>query len=83
MGPPPEQLAALPGHADDYDWGLASEVLLQDDDILDLFDVRMDGIEDPESDYNRSMGMGDYRPQAWFRPFLSATPRDGRRGFRR
>lgn len=58
-------------------------MLLQDDDILDLFDDRMDGIEDPDSDHNRYMGMGDYRPEAWFRPFRNVTPRDGRRGFRR
>jgi hypothetical protein len=82
-GPPPEMLAQLPEHADDYDWRMADEVLLEDDDILNLFDARLDGVEDPEADYNRFVGMGDYRPEAWFRPFLDATPRDGRRGFRR
>jgi hypothetical protein len=49
---------ALPGHPDDYDWGMASEVLFQDHDILDLFDAEMDGIEDPDSEYNKTMGIG-------------------------
>jgi hypothetical protein len=82
-GPTPDLLAALPPHDGDYDWDLTSEVLLQDDDILSLFDERMDGIEDPDSDANRDTGMGDYRPSAWFRTFSNMTPRDGRRRFRR
>ncbi|SCF18964.1 hypothetical protein GA0074695_4173 [Micromonospora viridifaciens] len=79
----PDELAMLPEHADDYDWDTAYEVLLQDDDILHLFDAQLDGVEDPDSDQNRFMRMGDYRPAAWFRPFSNATPRDGRRPFRR
>jgi hypothetical protein len=78
-----DELAGLPEHGDDYDWDMAYEVLLQDDDILNLFDVQLDGVEDPDSDYNQFMGMGDYRPGAWFRPFLNVTPRDSRRPFRR
>jgi hypothetical protein len=78
-----ETLPRLPEHPDDYDWDMASEVLFQDHDILDLFDVEMDGIEDPDSEDNRAIGMGDYRPQAWFRTFLNMGPRDGRRTFRR
>ena len=82
-GPTPDMLAALPEHDDDYDWALALEVLLQDDDILSLFDEQYDGIEDPDTDANRQSGMGDYRPAAWFRTFSNMTPRDGRRRFRR
>jgi hypothetical protein len=76
-------IAGLPEHPDDYDWDMACEVLLQDDDILNLFNVSLDGIEDPGAEHNRIMGMGDYLPEAWFRPFLNMTPRDGRRPFRR
>ena len=82
-GPTPDTLAALPEHDDDYDWDLALEVLLQDDDILNLFDEQYDGIEDPDTDANRQSGMGDYRPAAWFRTFSNMTPRNGRRRFRR
>ncbi|MEU2610626.1 hypothetical protein ABZ570_03430 [Micromonospora sp. NPDC007271] len=82
-GPSASLMARLPEHADDYDWDMASEVFLQDDDILHLFDVHLDGIEDPETEQNQYMGIGDYRAEAWFRPFLNMTSRDGRRGFRR
>jgi hypothetical protein len=82
-GPAPDLLAALPEHDGDYDWDMAQDVLLQDDDILSLFDEQMDGIEDPDSQANRDAGIGDYRPGAWFRTFLNMTPRDGRRRFRR
>lgn len=82
-GASPVMLAGLPEHTDDYDWDLLFDLVLQDDDILQLFDEQLDGIEDPEAEANRGSGMGDYRPAAWFRPFLNATRRDGRRGFRR
>jgi hypothetical protein len=82
-GVPSEKLNLLPGHEDDFDWDLAVDVLLQDEDILHLFDEQLDGIEDPESEENQRFRIGDYRPEAWFRPFQNATPRDGRRPFRR
>ncbi|MFI5937850.1 hypothetical protein [Actinoplanes sp. NPDC051494] len=82
-GIPPEELALLPEHDDDYDWDLAVDVLLQDEDILHLFNKQLDGIEDPESEENQRFRIGDYRPEAWFKPFQNATPRDGRRPFRR
>ncbi|MDQ7909090.1 hypothetical protein RB614_31665 [Phytohabitans sp. ZYX-F-186] len=78
-----DTLPELPEHPDDYDWDMASEVFFQDHDILDLFDMEKDGIEDPETELNRATGMGDYRPQAWFQTFLNMPPRDGRRPFRR
>jgi hypothetical protein len=53
------------------------------EDILHLFDEQLDGIEDPESEENQRFRIGDYRPEAWFKPFRNATPRDGRRPFRR
>ncbi|MCA2218043.1 hypothetical protein [Jidongwangia harbinensis] len=81
-GPTPELLAVLPEGDGDYDWDWVSEILLQDHDIVDLFDGQKDGIEDPETDANRSAGMGDDRPAAWSRAFSNLTPRDGRRRFR-
>ncbi|GAA2535141.1 hypothetical protein [Winogradskya humida] len=82
-GVPQDELALLPAHDDDYNWDLAVDVLLQDEDILHLFDRQLDGIEDPESEENKRFRIGDYRPEAWFRPFQNATPRDARRPFRR
>lgn len=79
----PRLLAGLPEHPDDLDWHMCLSVLFQDHDILALYDAELDGIEDPETDLNRDIGMGDYRPQSWFKPFDTAEPRDGRRPFRR
>lgn len=76
-----ETLARLPEHADDFDWNY--DVLFQDTDILGLFEAELDGIEDPDAETNQGIGMGDYRPQAWFKAFANMTPRDGRRPFRR
>ncbi|MDL4818632.1 hypothetical protein [Actinomadura opuntiae] len=78
-----EVLLRLPEHPDDLDWGMVGEVLLQDHDILTLFDSGWDGVEDPDSDLNREIGMGDYRPSAWFVTFDDKVARDGRRPFRR
>jgi len=66
-----------------FDWVAALEHLFQDDDLSDLFDVTLDGVEDPEDEQNRLLGMGDYRPAAWFRWFGGSEPRDPRRPFRR
>ncbi len=70
-------------HRDDYDWDMVTEVFFQDLDILSLFDEALDGIEDPETELNEYMCMGDYRPSAWFQPFDNMPRRDGRRPFRR
>jgi len=59
------------------------EVLVQDTDILNLFDADIDGIEDPTSEQNQFICMGDYRPAAWFTRFNNMDGRDSRRPFRR
>ncbi len=78
-----EEHGTLPRHADDYDWGMCSEVLFQDHDVLMLYDGSLDGIEDPGSDANEYLSMGDLRPGAWFDYFNNVEPRDASRGFRR
>ncbi|OAP26160.1 hypothetical protein [Amycolatopsis rubida] len=75
--------ADLPEHKDDHNWNMLTEILFQDTDILALFSKRLDGIEDPATDQNRKLGIGDYRPQAWFEWFLNMEPRDTGRPFRR
>ncbi|MEU4445732.1 hypothetical protein AB0K14_30705 [Actinosynnema sp. NPDC050801] len=75
--------AGLPEHDRDLDWDLLPDVLLQDTDILALFNAGLDGIEDPDDEQNRHPGMGDYTPRAWFTTFDNMTPRDPRRPFRR
>ncbi|MEV6228106.1 hypothetical protein AB0L88_09590 [Saccharopolyspora shandongensis] len=76
-------LKHVPEHPDDFEWDVLYDILFQDLDILSLFDMELDGIEDPETETNRSFGIGDYRPQAWFQSFNNMEPRDGRRPFRR
>lgn len=78
-----ELMEDLPAHPFDYDWEACREVLLRHREILLLSDPGADGIEDPESEANRELGLGDLRPPAWFTPFPGAAPRDPERGFRR
>lgn len=76
-------LASLLERPDDFDWDAMPDVLLQDTDILQLFEPDLDGIEDPHEGLNADMAMGDYRPSAWFKAFANMQPRDERRAFRR
>lgn len=78
-----EDLKKLPSRPDDYDWPELHERLTHDIDIDFLFDPEYDGIEDPESEQNAFMRMGDYRPSVWFTPFGGRGHRDPNRGFRR
>lgn len=78
-----QTVAGLPKHREDYDWDMLFEWLFQDDDLSTLFNPEEDGIEDPDAATNQFLGMGDYRPHAWFDWFLNVDPRDGRRLFRR
>ncbi|WP_052230321.1 hypothetical protein [Streptomyces sp. CT34] len=73
----------LPVHRYDYDFDTCSEVFFQDYDVLMLYSARFDGIEDPDDETNRYMGIGDLRPAAWFDPFLNVPAADPHRGFRR
>ncbi|MEU1675326.1 hypothetical protein ABZ752_25360 [Streptomyces roseifaciens] len=74
---------SLPIHRDDYDFNMCAEAFFQDSDVLMLYSARFDGIEDPDDETNRYMGVGDLRTAAWFEPFLNVSARDPHRGFRR
>lgn len=76
-------IETLSPRPEDFDWDLIDDVLFQDHDILSLYDIELDGIEDPDADQSQQIGMGDYRPHTWFTAFDNADPRDGRRPFRR
>lgn len=79
-----DEHAALPKHADDYDWDMCSELFFEDHDVLMLYDNGLDGIE-TDGDANRDLGLGHtLHPTNWFKPFNSGQPiRDETRGFRR
>jgi hypothetical protein len=70
-------VAGLPVHVYDYDWDGCRDLLFQDEDILMLYDASLDGLEDPDSDVNRRLGIGDYRPNAWFNTFANLKSRVG------
>jgi hypothetical protein len=78
-----EALLALPVHPGDDRWELCGEMLVQDIDVLVLFNPRTDGVDHPDNRANRRYGVGDLRPAAWFDTFLNMEPRDPDRGFRR
>jgi hypothetical protein len=61
-------IGTLPEHRQDYDWDACVDSLLEDSDILFLYDRAADGIEDPESEINKQFGIGDLRPANWFEP---------------
>ncbi|MGW7441948.1 hypothetical protein [Kitasatospora sp. NPDC054795] len=75
--------STLPVHRDDYDFGGCTDMFFQDTDVLMLYSARFDGIEDPDGDANRQLGVGDLRARAWFEPFGNVEARDPHRGFRR
>ncbi|MFC1443057.1 hypothetical protein ABUW04_32925 [Streptacidiphilus sp. N1-10] len=68
-----EQARLLPTHQDDYDWDTCADMLLEDTDILMLFNEDNTALADPANSANQSLGIGDLRPTAWFTPFANAT----------
>lgn len=71
----------LPEQQGDYDWGVCSDLLFQDHDVLFLYDPMMQGLEHPDNPLNQRMGIGDLRPERWFEEFGNVSPRDPSRGF--
>lgn len=64
------ELDQLPGRGDaDHDFELMRDVLFRDLDVLLLFDMRLDGIEDPSSEVARLEGTADLHPTQWFLTF--------------
>lgn len=69
--------------ASDFDWSAVLEELLLDVDVEFLLDRSFDGVEDPDSEFNLAISMGDYRAERWFDFRDDVPPRDPDRGFRR
>lgn len=78
-----DEASDLPATASDYQWQSVLDHLLLDRDVEFLLDPALDGVEDPTSDVNQDLRMGDYRAEAWFDIGSSFPPRDPDRGFRR
>lgn len=73
----------LPAHHDDWDWGLCLDVLLEDTDVLFLYEPWAQGIEDSDHQINQFAGMVNLEAEDWFKPFYDDRARDPERGFRR
>lgn len=65
-----ELLPARPDDDEDFEWLI--EVLLQDTDVLLLFDPALDGIEDPGTQDPMGGRLVNLHPNDWFKPFPNA-----------
>ncbi|WLW55950.1 hypothetical protein [Streptomyces sp. YU58] len=72
----------LPPHHYDWDWHLCLGVLLEDTDMLFLFEPWSQGIEDADHHVNQLMGLANLEAEDWFTPFYDDSARDPARGFR-
>lgn len=64
----------LPTRGDDdtdFDW--AREVLFRDHDVLMLFNVSLDGIEDDSGELAEQYRFANLHPRDWFEPFADVT----------
>jgi hypothetical protein len=60
-----EVFDSLPITSDDGDWGEILPELTGDTDVEMLWQPHLDGVDDPASDINKGLGIGDYRPASW------------------
>ncbi|MFE1883705.1 tetratricopeptide repeat protein [Streptomyces diastatochromogenes] len=78
-----EIVDGVPPHHDDWDWGLCIDVLLEDTDVLFLYEPWAQGIEDSDHYINQDMGLANLEAEDWFKPFYENRARARDRGFRR
>ena len=77
-----EFVEGLPPHHDDWDWGLCLGVLLEDTDVLFLYEPWSQGIEDSDHHVNQLLRIANLEAADWFEPFYGDSTRDPDRGFR-
>jgi uncharacterized protein len=63
------EFEALPSSDHDLDFALVRELLLVDEDVLLLFDLRLDGISDPAGALSVDVRPALFHPSQWFIPF--------------
>lgn len=66
---------SLPECPEDFAWETVLDRLLRTRNVALLLLPGHDGIEDPEASENQALGMGDYRPEAWFTTFPDQVTR--------
>ncbi|MCL7423924.1 hypothetical protein [Streptomyces sp. YS415] len=72
----------IPPHHKDWDWNLCLSLLLEDTDVLFLYEPWSQGIEDSDHHLNQMMGMANLEAAYWFEPFYEDRARDPDRAFR-
>lgn len=73
LGPDIDDAPELPEHgADDRNFERMRDRLFADTDVMILFDLSMDGAEDPDSEINRIERYANLHPRDWFKPFASS-----------
>lgn len=78
-----ETVEGIPPHHADWDWHLCLDVLLEDIDVLFLYEPWAEGIEDSDHHLNQRMGIANLEAEDWFKPFYKDDARADDRGFRR
>ena len=61
--------AEIPPDRADFDWARCRARLFRHDCLPLFYRAEFAGLEDPGNAANLSLGLGDYRPACWFRPF--------------
>jgi hypothetical protein len=69
--PTPQRLPRRGAEDTDFDW--AREVLFRDHDVLMLFNVSLDGIEDDTSELAEYYRFANLHPRDWFIPFADVA----------
>lgn len=62
----PTWIEQLPAHEDDDQIEWLEDLLLQDTDVLMLYNPALDGIEDPASPVNQQLGIANLHPNDWW-----------------
>lgn len=68
----PDWIERIPAHEDDDQVDWLEDLLLQDTDVLMLYNPALDGIEDPDSPVNQQLGIANLHPNDWFKPFANS-----------
>jgi hypothetical protein len=67
----PTWIEQFPAHEDDDQIECLDDLLLQDTDVLMLYNPALDGIEDSDSPVNQQLGVANLHPKDWFKPFAN------------
>ena len=67
----PAWIERIPADEGDGQIDWLEDLLLQDTDVLMLYNPALDGVEDPDSPINQHLGCAHLHPNDWFKPFAN------------